>query len=127
MSKATFRRIRLELGRTAHFPVGSASHGYEFVAPLTADGHLAADAWRTAKDKCVVRRFWSGEPDIHGYLRHVGRGWRFDYQKDTRDDDEPLFNLDRHPLVPDNYVSVTENDGIQRPFRVVLVTPEIIT
>jgi hypothetical protein len=29
-----FKRIRLELARSKEFPEGSATHGYEFVAPL---------------------------------------------------------------------------------------------
>ena len=28
------KRIRLELARSNEFPMGSANHGYEFVAPL---------------------------------------------------------------------------------------------
>jgi hypothetical protein len=28
------KRIRLELARSKEFPMGSANHGYEFVAPL---------------------------------------------------------------------------------------------
>ena len=32
------KRIRLELARTADFPEGSPSHGYEFVAPLDLQG-----------------------------------------------------------------------------------------
>jgi hypothetical protein len=34
------RKVRLELARTAEFPDGSSQPGYEFVAPLTDDGHL---------------------------------------------------------------------------------------
>jgi hypothetical protein len=59
-----------------------------------------------------------------GVLRHTGRGWRFDYNGKTGDDDdEPLFKLDRHALTPGAYVSITEHDGIQRPFKVVSLNP----
>ena len=34
------RLITLDLARCADFPTGSVRHGYSFVAPLTADGHL---------------------------------------------------------------------------------------
>jgi hypothetical protein len=34
------KRIRLELARSKEFPVGSANHGYEFVAPLDNNGHI---------------------------------------------------------------------------------------
>ena len=116
-------RIRLELARTANHPEGSSAHGYEFIAPLTDDDHIDADAWREAKDQCKVFRFWEGEPDEHGKLRHVGHGWRFDYKAEEDEDDEPFFKLDRHAIVPGAYVSITEHDGVQRPFRVVSVVP----
>ncbi len=124
MTHTSLKRIRLELGRTPQFPSGSSRRGYEFVAPLTDEGFLSVDAWKQMQKKCTVTRFWDDEPEQYGYLRHVGKGWRFDYRPDTTDDDEPFFKLDQHALVPDNYVSVTETDGVQRPFRVVLVTPE---
>ena len=40
------RQIRLELARNPDYPEGSANHGYDFVAPLTDDGHLDQDSWR---------------------------------------------------------------------------------
>jgi hypothetical protein len=119
--QAHLKTVRLELARTDGFPSGSSAHGYEFVAPLNREGDLAADLWRTAKDKCTVTRFWGDEPERKGQLRHVGQGWRFDYDTRVDTDDEPFFKLDRHKLAPGNYVSITENDGIQRPFRVVSV------
>lgn len=36
----TLKRLRLELARTPQFPNGSSHHGYEFTAPLDAQGHL---------------------------------------------------------------------------------------
>jgi hypothetical protein len=35
---------------------------------------------------------------------------------------EPIFKFDRHAFVPGEYVSITEHDGVTRPFRVVSVT-----
>jgi len=116
-------RIRLELARTPEFPEGSRLHGYEFVAPLTRDAHIDPAAWVQVKDRCKVVRFWPGEERELGVLRHVGRGWRFDYDVAVDSDDEPFFKLDKHPLEPGAYVSITEHDGVQRPFRVVSVTP----
>ena len=37
------KRIRLELARSKEFPVGSANHGYEFVAPLDNNGQPIPD------------------------------------------------------------------------------------
>jgi len=119
----TLMRIRLELARTPDYPEGSPAHGYEFVAPLDDSFHIDADQWSALKDECRVLRFWDGEPEEEGKLRHVGRGWRFDYEKDDDTDDEPFFKLDRHSLSPGSYVSVTEHDGELRPFRVVYAVP----
>src|SRR6266496_1028177 len=57
------KRIRLNLARSKEFPSGSARHGYEFVAPLDASGHIDVELWRKHRDHCRVRRFWEGEPD----------------------------------------------------------------
>ena len=119
----TLAKIRIELARTEGFPEGSSDYGYEFVAPLTEDGHLDSKEWLQNKDKCTVRRFWHGQPDEFGKLRHLGHGWRFDYDTSDADDDEPFFKLDRHAVVEEAYVSVTEHDHIQRPFKIVDVTP----
>src|SRR5258707_12981455 len=108
-SKLSF--IRLELARTAEFPQGSPNHYYEFTAPLTRDHHIDAAAWKTVKDRCEVTRIWGDSPLQTGRLRHVGTGWRFDYDAADDKDDEPFFKLDRHELTPGAYVSVTEQDG----------------
>jgi hypothetical protein len=115
----------MELGRSEGFPDGSHLHGYEFVAPLTREGHIDMTAWKSAKPKCVVRRFWGDAPEETGQLRHVGRGWRFDYDAADAANDEPLFKLDNHRIVPDAYLSVTEHDGVRRPFRIVELVPAI--
>lgn len=119
----TLMRIRLELGRTAGEPVGDPGHGYEFIAPLTQEGHLDAAEWEKQKSHCGVRAFRPGAPDRHGILRRVGRGWRFDYDPREKGDDEPFFRLDRHVIAAGLYVTVTEEDGRQRPFRIASVMP----
>ena len=115
--------ISLTLARTPEFPNGSAGHGYEFVAPLTKDGHIDAAEWKRVKSQCTVRRFWGPADDKRGTLRHVGHGWRFDYDDRDDADDEPFFKLDVHPLRVGNYVSVTEQDDVQRAFRVAAIAP----
>lgn len=115
--------IRLELGRTQEAPNGDPRHGYEFVAPLNGNGHLDAVEWCSSKRKCGVRSFRPGLPERKGMLRHVGRGWRFDYLPGQIEDDEPFFKLDRHIIAPGLYVTVTEDDGVQRPFKIASVTP----
>ena len=121
------KRIRLELARDAKFPEGSTAHGYEFIAPLTADGDLDREAWRAERDRCRVRRFWGGADDEHGRLVHRGRRWAFHYDDappEAGGEEEPIFRFDRHRFGEGEYVSVTEHDGVQRTFRVVEVRDE---
>jgi hypothetical protein len=113
----------MELARTKEFPEGHAGHGYEFVAPLDEQGKLSPKEWLANKTRCVVRRFAPGAADEHGRFAHVGKGWHFDYDAHTRDDDEPLFKLDHHPIKEGYYLSVTEHDGKSRPFKIVAVRP----
>jgi hypothetical protein len=121
----SLKRIRLELARTPDFPNGSSAHGFEFIAPLDAKGHLDSPGWPKAKAACTVRRFWDGTPDEHGVLIHRRNGsWAFSYELGD-DDDEPIFRFDKHVFVTGEYVTVTEHDGILRPFRVVDVRPAI--
>ena len=118
------KRIRLQLARNRDFPEGSANHGYEFVAPLTADGHLDREAWPTHQAECTVHRFWPGEDDQYGHLLHYGTDrWSFHYDDMPEDEDEPIFKFDRHSFVEGEYVSITEHDGVQRTFRVARVRP----
>ena len=115
------RRVRLELARTSEFPEGSSAHGYELVAPLDGDGHLDVEAWKDARDQCTVLRFWAGEDDESGQLIHTRqRLWAFSY-KPGEDDDEPIFRLESHVFKEGEYISITEHDGVTRPFRVVSV------
>ena len=119
------KRIRLELARDPEFPEGSSAHGYDLIAPLTEDGHLDAAEWRAHRDSCRVTRFWRGEPDEIGHLRHYpGGAWGFHY--DIRGDaetDEPGFKLDRHVFLVGEYVSLLEQDGEMRTFRVAQIRP----
>ena len=78
-----------------------------------------AAAWKAVKDRCTVERIVKNVAEEKGHLVHVGQGWHFDYKGGTRDDDEPLYKLDRHVLKVGEYVSVTEHDGVLRTFRVV--------
>ena len=121
----SLKRIRLELARTPDFPNGSASHGYEFTAPLDAKGHLDSADWPKTKAACTVRRFWNNQPDEHGVLIHRKDGaWAFSYAPGD-DDDEPIFKFEGHLFNVGEYVTVTEHDGVARPFRVVQVAAAI--
>jgi len=67
------KRIRLALARSKEFPSGSMTCGYEFVAPLSADGHIDPKLWQEHRAHCRVRRFWDGEQEI-GRLVHKPGG-----------------------------------------------------
>jgi hypothetical protein len=115
------KKIVLELARTPEFPNGSSRHGYEFIAPLDRHGHLQADDWPKNKAACTVRRFWDKADDETGHLIHRRDGkWVFSYRPGD-DDDEPIFRFDSHKFSVGEYVSVTEHDGIERPFKVVTI------
>jgi hypothetical protein len=117
------KRIRLELARTKEFPEGNPNCGYEFIAPLKADGHFDLEEWKKTREACSVRRFWQGEDDEEGMLIHGRSGrWMFSYAPGD-EDDEPIFRFDRHIIKQGEYISITEHDGVNRPFRVVSVRP----
>jgi hypothetical protein len=117
------RRVRLELARDHDFPEGSSQRGYDFIAPLDDKGHLVAAAWRALRDRCRVRRFWPGEREEVGHIVHKpGGAWAFHY--DIHGDpshDETGFHLDTHVFKPGEYVSIKEQDGVMRTFRVISV------
>jgi hypothetical protein len=117
------KQIHLELARDHEFPNGSAARGYILRAPLTAEGRIDAEAWRTARDRCTVTRFWEGEPDQTGHLRHTRGGtWAFHYDlAGDADDDETGYRFESHLFKVGEYVSVREHDGTLRTFRVVEV------
>jgi hypothetical protein len=117
------KTIRLELARDHDFPNGSSAHGYVLRAPLTPEGHIDADEWRKAREACTVTRFWEGEPDEIGHLRHTRGGtWAFHYDLEgDSDDDEIGFKFQSHVFKEGEYVSVREHDGALRTFRVVQV------
>lgn len=122
----TFKRIRLHLARSREFPEGSSRHGYELVAPIDTKGHIDLELWRKHRDHCRVRRFWNGEPEQVGRLLHKAGGaeharWVFDYDESRADDDEAGYRFGGHTFTPGEYVSIIEDDGDVRTFRVVSV------
>jgi hypothetical protein len=123
MPESGLKTIRLNLARTKEFPDGSDRHYYRFTAPLDADGHLDAVAWRKHRDKCRVVRNWAGEEEDIGHLVHrPGGSWGFHYDIDGDEGDESGFKLATHRFVPGEYVSVRDEEGEMHTFRVVTVT-----
>lgn len=122
------KRIRLNLARSKEFPLGSEKHGYEFVAPLDAQGRIDPELWRKYREHCGVRRFWESEDDEVGRLVHKPGGaehgrWLFDYDEATKEDDEAGYRFGNHVFRPGEYVSIRDEDGNMHTFQVVSVEP----
>jgi len=122
------KRIRLSLARSKGFPFGSEKHGYEFVAPLDAGGHIDASLWHKHREHCGVRRFWEGEDDEIGRLLHKPGGaeharWVFDYDEEAEYDDEAGYRFGDHVFRPGEYVSIRDEDGELHTFVVASVEP----
>ena len=117
------RLVRLELGRDHDYPNGSTERGYEFVAPLDRQGHIDVKAWKDLRSFCRVRRFWAHEADEIGHVVHKrGNVWAFHY--DLHGDaahDDAGYRFDKHTFIPGEYVSIKEQDGHLRVFRVTSV------
>jgi hypothetical protein len=121
--KSEWSLVRLELGRTPDFPEGSASRAYVLRLPLNEDALIDGIALAQNPGLATVRRFWPSEPDERGYIVRKGRGWAFSYAM-GEDDDEDVFHLQSHPLRVGEYVTITEHNGQQYPFRVVSSQPD---
>jgi hypothetical protein len=111
----TLKRIRLNVARSKEFPSGSSHHGYEFVAPLDADGHIDPKLWQKYRDHCRVQRFWEGEDEQVGRLVHKPGGseharWVFDYDSKRQDDDEAGYRFGAHAFRPGEYVTIRDGD-----------------
>ncbi len=122
------KRIRLNLARSKEFPTGSSQHGYEFVAPLDANGHIDPELWRKQREHCRVHRFWAGEDDEIGRLVHKPGGpehgrWIFDYDETAEFDDEAGYRFGTHVFRLGEYVSIRDEDGEMHTFQVASVEP----
>ena len=89
---AALRKVTLNAARSKEFPEGSIRHGYDFVAPLTDDGHIDLEAWKQHRGECFAHRFWGNEPSMRGLLVHHagGRGgstWAFEWKAGTKDEE----------------------------------------
>jgi len=115
-----WKSIRLELARTSDFPQGSASRAYLLRLPLADDGRIDEAALSKAPAMATVRRFWPNEPDMAGYVIRTPRGWAFSYEL-GEDDDEAVFHLETHRIRLGEYLTLTEPDGRELPFRIASV------
>lgn len=119
----TMKRVRLELARDPDHPNGSRAHGYDFIAPIDDAGHIIADDWKQARERCRVRRFAAGEADEVGHLvRKPGGSWAFHYDIHSHtENDESGYRFADHAFKTGEYVSIREHDGELRTFKVMAV------
>jgi hypothetical protein len=114
------RHVHLELARDHDHPAGSGRYRYEFIAPLDAEGHIVAEAWRLTRERCRVKHVPGEGPAEVGHLVHKqGGSWAFHY--DVHGDpgqDEAGYRFDAHTFQPGEYVSIKERDGVLRTFLV---------
>lgn len=115
-------KIRLELARCKEYPEGAHDIGYEFAAPLTAEGRIDGDGWLKDRDHCRVRRFRPGEEDDIGHLvRKRGGSWAFHYDiHSDEEEDEAGYRFADHVFRVGEYVSVREDDELMA-YKVVQV------
>jgi len=124
---AQLRKVTLHAARSKEFPDGSIRHGYDFVAPLTEDGHIDLEAWKAHRGECFAHRFWAGEPTMQGLLVHSADGlggstWAFEWKSPRRGgEEEEGFRFGDHAFRVGEYVSVREAEGDLLTFRVVSV------
>ena len=112
-----WKSIRLELARTGEFPEGSASRAILLRLPLDDDGLIDEPTLSLSPAMATARRFWPNEPDRSGYVIRTPRGWALSYEPGEADD-ETVFHLETHPIRIGEYLTLTEPDGSQLPFRV---------
>ena len=125
MAQTGLARIVMRLARNpgTEFADGDDHRGYALTAPLTPDGHLDEAAFRTARDRCMVRRFAPDEDAQEGRLMRRGERWFFDYDDQADADSEPLYRLGEHRFALGEYVSVTDDDGRLLTYKVTEVQP----
>ena len=126
-ASSTLRKVTLNAARSKQFPDGSIRHGYDFVAPLTAEGHIDLEGWKAHRGECFAHRFSGDDPERRGLLVHRagGRGgstWRFELGKGAElDEEDDGFRFADHPFKVGEYVSIRDEDGELVTFRVVSV------
>jgi hypothetical protein len=113
-------RIVMRLARNpgTEFADGDDHRGYTLVAPLTSDGMIDADAYKSARDGCTVRHFMPDEDAMEGRLMRRGEQWYFDYDEDAAADVEPLYKLGQHRFATGEYVTVADEDGRPLTYKV---------
>lgn len=115
----SWHRIRLEMGRTKDEPEGSPSHAYMLTLPLDEKRRIDAAAYKKTPARASILRMSPEHGEENGRLILRGDGkWAFSYEPGD-EDDETIFALATHAIELGNYITVTEPDGDQAPYKIV--------
>jgi hypothetical protein len=121
------RRIKVRLARTKDHPQGSEGDGYDFVAPLDEHGRISLQGWKRLRHLCFVHRIRDGTVEERGLLIHRAGGksgiWAFDYEGAAGAEDEPGYRFGDHVFQAGEYVSIRDEDGQLKTYRVHSVGP----
>lgn len=122
-------KIRLELARSKREPQGSPGDGYEFHAPLDASYHIDLQSWKENRALCFVHRLENHQMVERGILAHMpggvgGATWAFDYDYEADGDEEAGYRFGAHAFTPGEYVSISDQGGELRTYKVAKVTPD---
>jgi len=109
-----WKRIRLELTRTADFPTGSVSRGYLLRLPLDDTDRIDPLAVADKPHLATVQRYWSSEPDEVGGLVHTEDGWALRCNGNP----DRMLQVGNKPILLGQQLSVTDADGTTHPFTV---------
>ena len=119
--------IRLELASSWEFPRGSVGRSYLIRLPLTENGAIDNTALETQPGHATVRRHWSNEADMLGYLVRTPMGYAIRYETNGARHDvaEPngssyprLFQFGADAIEVGEQIFLTEPDGSKLRFRV---------
>ena len=119
--------IRLELASSWEFPRGSVGRSYLIRLPLTEEGAIDNAALETQPGHATVRRHWSNEADMLGYLIRTPMGYAIRYEvngarQDARDAngsiDQRLYQFGAEAIELGEQIFLTEPDGSRLRFRV---------
>jgi len=125
MIERHFFGIELALADQVGSRRGDTKHGYSLHLPLTVEGHVDESAFLHHADLFVVVRRRRGQADRPGKLLRGRPGsWMFQYDGADRGADDTSFRLSEVHFAPGRFLSVTEDDGATRAFKVTSVTPD---
>lgn len=110
--------IRLDLARSESYPEGSHDHCCLLRLPLDAQGMVDVAAIKANPEQATVLRSTPDAPERTGHIGRRDRQWVFSYAPGS-DEDELLFQLETHSLLPGNYLTITDPSGEATCFQVV--------